>query len=113
MTVSGPIRARMLAPSLWPSRFGHASVVRNGYVYVYQCDYDWGEPWGCRVGRAAAAVAHDPAQYRYWDGSAFVRYRSNAVFMEMPGTDTPGAAYQVAYVAEWDAYAAKTPRLIP
>jgi hypothetical protein len=102
---TGPIRATVLAPSLWPSRFGHASVVRNGYVYVYQCDYDWGEPWGCRVGRAAAAVADDPAQYRYWDGSTFVQYRSNAVFMAMPGTDTPGAAYQVAYVAEWDAYA--------
>lgn len=102
---AGPIRATIVNPSLWPSRFGHASVVRGGHVYVYQCDYDWGDPWGCRVGRADATVAAGAQHYRYWNGSAFVQGRHNAVFMEMPGSDTPGAAYQVAYIAEWDAYA--------
>jgi hypothetical protein len=102
-----PIRATVTNPSLWsdPQQYGRAAVARDGYVYVYQCDHVWGAPsWGCRVGRVAANGYMDPGLYTYWNGSGWYSGKHNANYMRMNDFDTPGVAYQVAWVEDLGLY---------
>jgi hypothetical protein len=79
-------------------------VHRGDHVFVYQCDWQWGPPLGCRVGRVADDRVQDPGSYQFWNGSAWVPGRDRATFVEMPG-DNVGVAYQVTWVEEWEVFA--------
>jgi hypothetical protein len=80
-------------------------VAGQGSIYVYQCDWMWGDPWGCRVGRVATYAPQDPGLYEYWNGSTWVAGKQNAVFMTFENHDSPGVAYQVTWLDEYDLYA--------
>lgn len=106
--LAGPIRARVLNPRLWEGdrQYGRAAAYGgDGFVYVYQCDWEWGDPWGCRVGRVRVGVVQDPGTYEFWDGARWTGDRGAAAFMTMREHDTPGVAYQVAWLEEIGVYA--------
>ncbi|NLA34848.1 MAG: DUF4185 domain-containing protein [Actinobacteria bacterium] len=95
--------------------FGTAAVHHDGHVYVYQCDpappntIDYGP---CRIGRVAAANAHQRNAYQYWTGgSSWSSQIGSARTLDLPrgvaaawNYDFPVASMTVAFHPALDHY---------
>lgn len=93
-----PIRADVLNQRLFAASdatqpaFGRESILgEDGLVYLYGCTSDpttrWGDRDDCYIARVAPEGVADTEMYRVWDGRGWVRDRSLAEPMHMPGSN--------------------------
>lgn len=80
-----------------PMGYGAASAYKDGYLYVWQCDYST-FPGNCTVGRTTPAGVATSAAYTFWNGGAWVAGANNAAVLALPGGQTGYFKPSIGYV---------------